>query len=255
MMRRIAIFTFLALLCNIGLSQDMAELFAEGNSAYQDGAYQEAYEKYQAILANGRVSAELYYNLGNTAYRLNRLGEAILCLERSLLLAPGDSDSRHNLRLLKERRVDRLELPPQPWLLRNFNALKRLVVHPAMDLWLGLSFLFLSLLAISLWYLFAVNHRFILIGVLFVLLLSWSGVFALWNLGHAELASIERGILLKQRTAILAAPDANAERLFILHAGAEFVIQRENGQWLEIEIVDGKKGWLKKSDTGLVGAL
>ena len=62
--------------------QEQAETF------YREGKYQEAAAVYKNILAGGRESAGLYYNLGNCYYKLGENTQAILNYERALLLDP-----------------------------------------------------------------------------------------------------------------------------------------------------------------------
>jgi hypothetical protein len=80
----------------------------------------------------------------------------------------------------------------------------------------------------------------------------WFIVFAFWNLGHYDLTHHIRGVLLTERTEIKAEPREAGEVLFILHEGADFDVKREAPDWLEIELKDGKNGWVAKKDVGLI---
>ena len=67
------------------------------------------YEKVIAEhLEKGEESPEIYYNLGNAYFRDNQIGKAILNYNRALLLSPGDSDIRHNLRFANTRIEDKI---------------------------------------------------------------------------------------------------------------------------------------------------
>ena len=54
------------------------ELFAQAGSAYNRGDYQEAVDNYQRILAKGKASASLYYNLANAYYKQEEVGEKLI---------------------------------------------------------------------------------------------------------------------------------------------------------------------------------
>ncbi|GHT46501.1 hypothetical protein AGMMS49965_24090 [Bacteroidia bacterium] len=82
---------------------------AEGNEAYAKGDYEQAVQHYEAALAANGESSEVYYNLGNAYYRLNRVAPAILNYERALLLNPGNKDARFNLELAKLKTVDKID--------------------------------------------------------------------------------------------------------------------------------------------------
>ena len=75
----------------------MKLLFEQGNALYNDGNYTEAIEKYQAILKQGKHSAELYFNLGNSYYKLNNIAPSIYYYEKALQLAPDDKDILNNI--------------------------------------------------------------------------------------------------------------------------------------------------------------
>jgi hypothetical protein len=47
-----------------------AATMAEADALYSEGKFAEAATQYQSILETGKVSADLYYNLGNTYYRM-----------------------------------------------------------------------------------------------------------------------------------------------------------------------------------------
>ena len=58
---------------------------AEGDSAYIKDDYATAIQIYESLLKNGE-SADVYYNLGNTFYRLNKPGMAIVSYRKALFL-------------------------------------------------------------------------------------------------------------------------------------------------------------------------
>jgi tetratricopeptide (TPR) repeat protein len=52
-------------------------LFKEANQAYANENYEEAISKYQSILKDGYESTSVYYNLGNSHYKLNNVGPSV----------------------------------------------------------------------------------------------------------------------------------------------------------------------------------
>ena len=72
-------------------------LFNQATEAYNEGAYQKAVDNYLEILDNGQHSAELYYNLGNSYYKLNQIAPSIYYYEKALLLRPNDEEIKNNL--------------------------------------------------------------------------------------------------------------------------------------------------------------
>ena len=66
----------------IVLGQDQGAAFENANSAYNAGQFEKAVMLYKEILESGQHSAELYYNLANSYYRLNQVGESIFYFEK-----------------------------------------------------------------------------------------------------------------------------------------------------------------------------
>lgn len=98
---------FLILFCfgqSVAASENRNSLavFQEASSAYSSGDYRSAIDKFESLQKIG-LSAPLLYNLANSYAQNGQIGKAILNYERALRLAPGDSDIRGNLALLREK--------------------------------------------------------------------------------------------------------------------------------------------------------
>ena len=76
--------------------------FQEASSAYSSGDYGTAIEKFEDLCKTG-LSAPLLYNLANSYAQNGQSGKAILNYERALRLAPGNSDIRGNLALIRKK--------------------------------------------------------------------------------------------------------------------------------------------------------
>lgn len=84
-------------------------LAAQADSAYNRGDFSEAESLYKQAAQIDGVSPQLYYNLGNTYYRLNDLGHAVINYERALKLDPSMGDARANLNFVNKKILDKPE--------------------------------------------------------------------------------------------------------------------------------------------------
>ena len=109
--RLFAIFVFL--FSNGSIAQDTTALFEQANQHYNEGAYTEAVKNYKAILATNQHSTELYFNLGNAYYKLNKVAESIYYYEKALQLQPEDPDVLHNIQFAQNMTLDAIETLPQ----------------------------------------------------------------------------------------------------------------------------------------------
>lgn len=80
-----------------------ADTMQKAAQDYKQEFYNKALNAYLAQEKTGEVSADLYYNIGNTYYRLMDNARAILYYERALLLDPGHSDARYNVDFVRSR--------------------------------------------------------------------------------------------------------------------------------------------------------
>jgi hypothetical protein len=104
---------------------ETAAAFAAAGRAYEAGRLPEARAAYEKLAAAGEAGAAVCYNLGNTWWRLNRRGQAVLWWERARRLAPRDDDVRFNLALARAASqdeeialgdtLDRIATPAELW--------------------------------------------------------------------------------------------------------------------------------------------
>lgn len=80
---------------------------AQADSAYSADKFTVASQGYLNAIKTQGPSAKLYYNLGNSYYRMGELGKAILAYERALRLDPTDQNARFNLEFVNARITDR----------------------------------------------------------------------------------------------------------------------------------------------------
>jgi len=104
--------------------------FDAGNRAYDEGKFLEARQHYEAQVARGEWTANLFYNLGNADQRLGAMGLAMLNYERALVLQPGQAEARANLQYLRKQGT--VEIAPADWRTRFFNLL-------TFDRWLAIA--------------------------------------------------------------------------------------------------------------------
>ena len=100
------IYIILLLLVTVNVANGQTKLQAD--SAYVNNDYAGAVKMYEAILANEGESADFYYNLGNSYYKMNQIAKAIVNYEKALVLNPGNGDIRFNLELAQSKTVDKV---------------------------------------------------------------------------------------------------------------------------------------------------
>ncbi len=90
-------------------TENAATLSAKADSAYNSKDYTEAADLYKTIIKEYGVSSDLYYNLGNTYFRMGKVSQSILAYERALKIDPSNRDARTNLNFVNTTLEDKPE--------------------------------------------------------------------------------------------------------------------------------------------------
>lgn len=59
-------------------------------------------------------------------------------------------------------------------------------------------------------------------------------------------------IVMSNSTAVKSSPDGNSDDLFILDEGTKVLVLEKIGNWSEVEIASGNRGWLETSSIELI---
>ena len=222
--------------------------FDEGNASYSEGNYEQALAKYNQIVEAGLESAALYYNMGNTYYKIKEYPEAILYYEKALKLDPGNEDIRTNLEIANMAVVDKIEQLPQSFIVRWWNALKSFF---AVDGWAWVSVVSFGLMLLSL-FSFLMARRMgwrktgFFAGLVFVLIFGLSLFFAIAK--HRDVTVQDEAIVMTPTVTVKSSPSVSSVDLFVLHEGAKVKILDSADDWNKIRIADGSVGWIQAKD-------
>jgi tetratricopeptide (TPR) repeat protein len=239
------ILVFIALLSTYANAQNTnIEKFNQGVTQFSSAAYKEALQSWTEVYNTGYRSADLDYNIGNAYFKLNDIPNAILFYERAYLLKPTDENINYNLQIARTLIVDRFKEIPELFFVRWFNLISLFL---SSNLWavISLTSFIISLLFLSL-YLYSSKFKNKVIGF-------WVAMFFIALSGSALTFSIRNNSLVfNSNKAIISSPlvngksspDNSGNDLFILHEGTKISIEDEVGDWYEIRLSDGNKGWV-----------
>lgn len=225
--------------------QSLDSLFNAGNQYYESGDYEKAVSIYLQ-LSETVNQVDVFYNMGNAYYRLGNLGESIWAWEKGQKISPRHEDIIYNLTIANSKVRDRIE-PPEGFLLLNLyrafiekNTISDLIGWGS---WVILMF--------SIVYGFGIlkpewgsrlnPFKILLLSV--ILIIHGLALDRYW-----KLSEIKAGIVINSRVDVRSAPIKHPKNvIFRIHEGVKVEITQTQPGWIEIILLDGKKGWLNSS--------
>jgi len=249
----LCVFLFISALTGKALSQETAaDKYSEGVTYFSSGNYNEALQIWTDLYNTGYRSANLNYNIGNACFKLNNIPDAILFYERAYLLDPADEDINYNLQIVRTLIVDRFQEIPELFFVKwyDFTAL-----FFSTNSWaiISISSFILCLIFLSL-YIYSSVYRHKIIGF-------WFAVsFIIVTMVSLSLTMRNKSLVYDSHKAIISSPLVNGKSspddsgtdLFVLHEGTKVSVEDEVGEWLEIQLSDGNKGWVPANSLNII---
>ena len=238
------------LLLGLGLSvaparaeSDVSSLWTAGNEAFAAGQWQNALNYYQTIEGENLESAELYYNIGNTYFKLDDIAHAILYYEKALKLDPAYGDAAHNLDIVRQMTLDRVDEVPEFILVSWFRKLRESFSANTWA-WITLGLLLVVGILITLYRNVSSSTlskvSFILSCVVFVLAI-FTFIFSLQQ--KRAVTRQDSAIVTVPVCSVKSSPAEGGNTVFVLHEGTKVRLLDNVGEFSKIEIADGRQGW------------
>ena len=247
-MQRRFIFILALIIGSFSYAQTSSELFSKANDFYKNGQYTKAAQLYSNIEKSGLESDDLFFNLGNSYYKLNKVALSIYYYEKALKLNPMHQDASNNLVFAKRMTIDIIEDLPKTFLQRfSSNVIQKLTY----DTWAILAVIasFLATLLFLLYYFSSSPKRKLIYfntTIFAVFVVAVTVIFAYSNYETTQKSS--NAIVFSSKSDIKNSPSLDGESVFELHEGTKVTILDSLSNWRKIKLADGKIGWVNSVD-------
>jgi hypothetical protein len=186
--------------------------------------------------------------LGNAHYKLNNIGPSIYYYEKALQLDPNDSEVKNNLAFAENARIDAIEPLPKTVFSKWYQAIAGILSYEGWAMVsVGGSILFTVLFLL---YYFATGEKrkriLFVSAMLAIVILIVALVLAFSTYGDAQ--NDRPAIIFSEEVEVKSEPNMGSSSSFLLHEGTKVQILAEEGNWVRIELSDGKDGWMPSSD-------
>lgn len=216
-----------------------------GDSAYSQGRFGEAVKIYESLIAANGGNVELYYNLGNAAYRSNMIGKAILNYERALRIDPTDEDVKANLEFVQSRTKDEIPEQYEFFLSSWFDSIANLLGVTAWAVIAVVAFVFMLLMVTVLVFNNGSKRKFATVmALLSVFVVIFANIAA--NSMHGKSNDTAAAIIMREEVALKSTPDNSGIVLTKVHEGRKVkIVDDTMNEWKEISLEDGTVGWVQ----------
>ena len=236
------------LVTNLSFSQNSENYFKAGNDFYNNGQFEKALDSYFKVLNENYHSAELYFNIGNTYYKLDSIAHSIFYFEKAKKMSPMDRDIINNLGYAENMKIDLIEKLPKSQI-ENFQIYLFNIFSSNQLGYIILLLLWFFCILFSLYY-FIRNSRLkkilFLISSLFFLLIATTFIIGIQKSIYDS--SLTEAIVFEKQISVNDEPNDRSEVLFNLHEGTKVNIIEKLENWLKIKLENGAEGWIKSKD-------
>ncbi len=211
--------------------------FDKANGLYEAGKYGEAKQAYGQLVKSGPWSANLFYDLGNTEWKLGNGGEAAADYERALALEPSHPQARANLDFVREQTGAKTAAPGR-WE-RGLQALDPTTATMLLSVcgWVAMFCVAVVLLRPA-------GRTGPVVTLTICLLVGGYAGGCLWEAN----AQATKAVVIAKVTQAREAPADVAPVADVLPAGSEVLAPEERGPWTYCTLPDGTRAWVPTAD-------
>jgi len=222
------------------------ETFNAGCSAYGEGDYGSAIERFEQLAGESIVNPIVFFNLGNAYYRNGSLGPAIANYERALQLDPNFGAARENLTTAVKETKHRLAPPAPPEWKQSLLFWHYGLSQRATYTWAALSWLALWIaLSIRQWRPLRFTRG---VAVVAGILAVAFGASA-WEKAHP----VELAVANAETVPVHYGTSENETVRFELSEGDRVIVDKRATGWARVVTAEGERGWAQDKHLAFVG--
>ncbi|MBT3755935.1 MAG: hypothetical protein HOK80_00970 [Candidatus Cloacimonetes bacterium] len=242
------IYSLLFLLLSVSIFADnqIDLIQQDAISSYNDKDYQTALEKFSLLENEGIINADLYYNIGNCYFRINEVGRSILYFKKAIKVRSDHSAARRNLEYALTFTIDKQESDDQSvirsfWL-RAFDSISINLLAIITLIIFSIIIMFICLMIIY----YKNREKTVPIFITTIFIFLFLVFFIISILKWQEFNKTDEAVLLSTSAIGYSGPGEDFTRVFTIHEGMIFTIEKSEDNWSLIKLENGLGGWINK---------
>lgn len=250
-------------LASAGTAVAHADAVEAADTAYMADDFATAARLYQQAIDSLGPSADRYYNLGNSYFRLEQPGRAIVAYERALRLDPTNADVTDNLEFVNSRITDRIEASDS-FLADSMDSVASRL-HPDTWAWVALVCFVLMLAGVVVYFTASsVTLRKVGFFGALVLLIPVAGANVLAYRAMKRVSASDRAVIVVPSTILSTTPRQpkdRSEEAFLLHEGTKVTILDSISdpadpsgrlKWYDVKVDNSHRAWIESTAVEII---
>ena len=219
------------------------DILKKANNYAKNSEFSEAINQYEYLIDEGFANGNIYYNLGNSYYRTNQIGYALWAYYNAQRLIPRDPDLLHNIKVAQAKCIDRIEFPKSLFIFDFLLKIEKSVRILELNILGSILFFMISLFVlgkkINFLSGYVINYMISSCVILFLL------VNSLAIRKYINEIKENYGVVISNSVSVFSGPRENQNSiLFLVNEGLKVKLNNYQDKWVEVELIDGKKGWV-----------
>ncbi|MEM9481082.1 MAG: tetratricopeptide repeat protein [Verrucomicrobiota bacterium] len=225
----------------LGLLPVSGSEFEEANALGAAKNYEEAIKAYEALIENGQMSADLFFNLGVAQFRGNRKEKAALSFERALVLEPSHTEARQNLAFLDKTTGRLIFESTISQRLSRFTSFPSLITVLSIAAWL----LLLGIVGLILRRAASATRTIAVVSIVFGAIGTVTAASGIALKSKARQNLENRAIVTSNDQLLRVEASTSSPKIIDLPPGSEVIVVADRQPWTYVEVPDELRGWIK----------
>lgn len=225
----------------------LEEVFQNAVTAFENKDYDSSLELFLSLENQGINNPDLFYNIGNCYFRLGSFGKSILYYKRALKLDTNHKAAKRNLEYVLTFTQDK-QIEEEPDLISSIW--QRLQNSLSLN---TLAIILLVLFSLSVFLIILMLTRFrrrdktSLIFVFSILLIFIFSISIISYVKYNARFDSTEAVLIVTSAIGYSGPGEDFTRVFTIHEGMIFEVEKTESEWSLIKLANGLGGWIKKT--------